>query len=151
MTIDFRKDIPAPQEPGQNSELALLIEQLEEACIEEEELERKHKSAKKTRVNLEEKLIPDKLSEMGIYGAGSKIRLTNGKEISLTEQTYVSIPASNKERAYAWLKENGYGALVKTETKENVSPGALRPMADDLPDSIFKINPVKKVKIKNDR
>lgn len=148
MSIDFSKHVQPQSDPQRSPELALLAEQLEIARQREESAEREYKSAKKRREILETKTIPEKLAEMGIQGNGSKIMLVDGGELSLSEQTYVSIPAALKAAAYEWLRDNGFGAMVKEELKETVSTSGLRPMADELPDDLFNINVVKKVKIK---
>lgn len=148
MSIDYSKDVPAPKDPNQHPELLLLVEYLEEAVRKEDQLEAEYKEAKKNRRRLEEVTIPEKLGELGIVGNGSVIRLTDGRKLELSEQNYVQVPAATRPEFYQWLKDNGYGALVKTEEKETVHSGSLRSMIDDLPDRLVKINTVKKVKIK---
>jgi len=143
MSINYEDDVTKPD----TSALVPLSEQLETARRLEADAEAEYKDRKRATAEIE-RLIGEKLVELGIVGAGSKIKLDNGKTLTLDEQTYVSIPATLRDKAYGWLKANGYGKLIVTETRESVNVGRLRPMADDLPRDLFKVSPVRKVKIK---
>ena len=144
--IDYSADVQAPK--GPDAELLILVEEWEAARLEEERTQQAAEVAKKNRRRLEEVEIPEKLAALGIVGNGSTINLQNGLTIKLSSQDYVSIPADQKAAAYQWLRDNGFGAMVKEETKETVSVAALRPMSEDLPDGLFKVYTIKKVKTK---
>lgn len=143
MNIDYSKYNVDRDEP--DSELALLVEQYERAQKVEEEIAADLKLAVKRTKDFEERIIPEKLAELGL---GSEVTLRDGRKLKCTEQTYVGFQENCQPACKQWLKENGYGAMVKTETKERVAVSGLRPMADELPQNLFKLTTHRKVKIK---
>jgi hypothetical protein len=61
------------------------------------------------RVDLPELMKDLNLSEATLPGAGITIKLTMGVD--------ASIPEAHRAEAFAWMAENGYGALVRAEVK----------------------------------
>ena len=45
----------------------------------------------------------------------TKIKLDTGEEISISQQVYASITAANKDNAFRWLEDNGFGGLIKVD------------------------------------
>lgn len=144
MSIDYSK-YNAHREEDQGPELSRLLDQLEEAQQKEEEAEEHYKRLKKLRMQLETKTIPETCAEMGL---GDTVQLADGRTINCTSQVYVQIPKEDEPRAKQWLRDNGYGAMIKVEEKETISRSGLRPMAEDLPPELFRLNVVRKVKVK---
>lgn len=55
--------------------------------------------------------FPDLLREVGV----PEFTLADGRKIVLDEDYACGISEDRAEKAFAWLRENGYGGLVKTE------------------------------------
>jgi|TARA_R110000803_G_scaffold127767_4_gene195157 hypothetical protein len=53
--------------------------------------------------------LPAAMQEYGV----NKISMDDGSEITISEFVNVSIKVDDRERAYAWLSENGFGSLIK--------------------------------------
>ena len=60
---------------------------------------------------LREETIPGIMQELGL----EKIVLSDGSALSIKQDVYASIPPSNKQEAYEWLEQHGFGGLIKTE------------------------------------
>ena len=58
---------------------------------------------------LRKSVLPDKMEELGF----DTVNITDVGRISLRAELYASIVADQKEAAFAWLAENGHGALIK--------------------------------------
>jgi len=56
-----------------------------------------------------EKDIPDKLFELGM----SSFILTDGTQITTRPEVYCGITQKHQESAFSWLRNNGYGDLIK--------------------------------------
>ncbi len=62
---------------------------------------------------VEEQELPDAMADLEM----SKFTLDNGAEIKIKPFCYASIPVEKRDAAYAWLRENGHGSLIKNEVK----------------------------------
>lgn len=62
-----------------------------------------------SRIELED--LPDLMKELRL----KEITLEDGSKVLLTEEVQCSITAANREAAHEWLRENGYGGLIKTD------------------------------------
>lgn len=67
------------------------------------------KEAKERARIVREETIPSAMQELGI----SSITLDTGEKLKVEQEVYASIPAANKNAAYAWLDDNGFGGLIK--------------------------------------
>ena len=118
--MDFQND--AEQESasdGELSRIARLVDQYEDAEDEVLHLEEKLKEAKQHRDQLSGRDIPAAMDEAGM----SELRLADGRPVRVETGVRASIAKKDKEAAFAWLEENGYGDLVKAEMKLNVGRG----------------------------
>lgn len=88
-------------------------------AIERKELELKN--AKERARTLREETIPSAMQELGL----EKLTLSTGQEITIKQDVYASIPKSDKEKAFQWLQDNGFGGLIKLDvnTKFNREDG----------------------------
>ncbi|CAB4169779.1 hypothetical protein UFOVP1082_24 [uncultured Caudovirales phage] len=76
---------------------------------------------------IEQKRLPDAMSDVGF----DELKLTDGSKITVRQEYYASITGVKKQHALAWLKENGFDDVIKTEVKvsftrgQNVDAGVL--------------------------
>lgn len=85
--------------------------------------------------------LPEALEEMNLQ----KFTLTDGSEIAVKPIYAASIPKDRKDEAYAWLRENDYGDLVKNnvtvtfgrgEDEKAVEFQGLAQKTDSIPSSL---------------
>jgi len=69
------------------------------------------KNKKKEIDRVSGEVIPTMLSEMGL----SQLKLADGSSVDVKPFYSASISAQNKEKAYAWLRNNGLGDIIKNE------------------------------------
>ena len=60
---------------------------------------------------LSEQVLPTLFSEVGL----SELKLSDGRKLKVSEYFRASIKAENRELAYTWLRNNGFGDLVKNQ------------------------------------
>ena len=82
-----------------------LIETQKERAITEEKL----KTLKDTERGLSEQSIPNLMQEAGY----SEIKLVDGTAISINTFYAASISKAKEEEAFDWLRDNGFGDLIK--------------------------------------
>ena len=61
-----------------------------------------------TRVERED--LPELMREVGL----TKLTLTDGTEVTLTEEVTAAISEERRAAAHAWLREHNFGGLIKT-------------------------------------
>lgn len=87
------------------AEALLTQEDVVQALTEQLEL-------KQTRLNdLKNKLLPDLMREVGV----SEFKLTSGAKVTVKDIIKASIKPENRAKAFAWLRKNGFGSLIKNE------------------------------------
>jgi hypothetical protein len=85
----------------------LLVDYDAEIEAKEEALKALKENARRVR----EESLPTAMAEVGL----TSIKLSNGEKVDIKKDVYASISNDAKPRAYQWLEENGFGALIKTE------------------------------------
>ena len=63
------------------------------------------------RTKLSEEVLPSLFSEVGL----SELKLADGRKIKVSEYYRAAIKVENRDAAYAWLRNNGFGDLVKNQ------------------------------------
>ena len=86
-------------------QLALEIE-IERTAQELQDLVDKHKRLTQTD-------LPDKMEEIGL----EEVKLKTGQKITIKKDTFVNIPKAKKAKAFSWLTEKGFDALIKNDFK----------------------------------
>lgn len=74
--------------------------------------------------------IPDEMQRLGLKttdGKGS-VLLADGTRLTLTTTLYADVKAADREKFYAWMKQNGHSSLVK----ESVNTNTLRAFCKEL-------------------
>lgn len=95
-------------------EIAALAERQLEQQAEVEHLEEFLKKAQAALRQTREVDLPNAMQQAGV----SEIKLPTGEKITIKEDVYASIPKDERgELAYAWLRDNGFGDVIKNEVK----------------------------------
>lgn len=86
--------------------LAEQMLSLEERIVNGEELLKKLKADHRA---IQEGELPELMEAAEL----EEIKLANGRTIALEQHTHAKIPSTRETEAFGWLKENGYGSIVK--------------------------------------
>lgn len=100
-------------------DMAQLARALVDADAEIDRADQVLKDAKEAARVLREETIPSAMQEMGL----EEVKLNTGQKISIKQEVYASIPAANKNQAYDWLNEHGFGGLIKVEVATQFAKG----------------------------
>ena len=112
MTIDFEKDQQdAMKKTGGVQSLADQVERLEAMQQQLEVQEESVKDKKKQIEYLSGEVIPTMMAEMGL----SHLKLMDGSSVDVKPNYSASISVANREAAFAWLRNNGLGDIIKNE------------------------------------
>lgn len=101
------------------NEVSKLAHALVESDAVVERINSELKAAKERVRFLKEESIPGVMQELGI----EKMKLDNGKTISIAEDVYASIPAAMKHAAHQWLVDHDFGGLIKTDVSVQFGKG----------------------------
>lgn len=74
-------------------------------------LESELQAAKEAHRETERETLPDLMTELAL----TEIKLDDGTVVTIKAEVDCGISAERKPTAYAWLVENGFGGLIKTE------------------------------------
>ena len=107
VTIDTSLTSDIAKECNKLLELQKQIKEQQEATKKLEEQER----------FISEQRIPDLMQQAGVRS----IELTDGYKVDLRQVVSAKIPASKTEEAFTWMRENGYGDLIKNQMTTNFS------------------------------
>jgi len=77
-------------------------------------IEQREDEVKKLKAELKQVQETDLPSEMNAIGL-AEIKLTSGETVEIKSGYAGAISKANQPRAYNWLEDNGYGALIKTD------------------------------------
>lgn len=94
---------------GEMAELTSLIEQQHAIEQQMNELELEMQGLKTRHRHVSENAIPEAMESLGM----TMFRTVSGISAEVAETVRASISAGNKTRAFAYMNENGYGALIK--------------------------------------
>lgn len=96
-------------EGGELSQLRELAEQQAAAAAEVSRLEAELNKAREAYRDLAERQVPELMDQIGI----PEFRTNSGLKIKIDETIRASIPKAKAPLAFAWLKANGHGSLIK--------------------------------------
>ncbi len=105
----LESDQLTPVDDSSLKSLAQKCSKLEELQTTINQQEQKIKSLKEQERKLSEEEIPTFLQEKGL----TSIRLNSGTEVSVTEDIRPGILVANKAHCFQWLRDNGFGDLIK--------------------------------------
>lgn len=94
-------------------ELNDLVRTMREEELALEELEEKVVAKKERVKDLAERQLPDLMERMGLTSATTK----HGFKIEMKEKVIARIPKESRMQSIEWLKNQGYGAIVRHDFK----------------------------------
>lgn len=136
----------APTAGGALDELTLMIRQMAELERRKDILSEKLKEINKHLDQLRLSQIPEAMAALEV----PTITVSEVGRVALTADVYASIPAENKEQAYEWLNENGYGNCIIETTNASTLKAIFRRRlreGQEIPEGIFKVTPYTRASI----
>ncbi|MFA7063759.1 MAG: hypothetical protein WC132_06450 [Methanomethylophilus sp.] len=94
---------------GELSQLSALAEQQAAAAAKVADLEAQLNKAREELRDIAERQVPELMDQIGI----GEFKTTSGLKIKIDETIRASIPKAKAPLAFAWLKNNGHGSLIK--------------------------------------
>lgn len=91
------------------AELSLLADRQAEAALRVAELEKQLEEARDRLRDISERQLPEKMDELGM----EEFKTRTGLRIRIKEAIRTSIPKARQAEAFEWLRQNGYGGLIK--------------------------------------
>lgn len=128
MTDDFFDDVFQDAEDVRRADIASddKLKQVASLAQKAQDLDRKIKDSEKLAKQFAEELrrvveeeLPDLMKEIGLRD----FTMENGTKISLENEVYASVPNDTKDQCLDWLREQGFGDLIKNEFKINFNMG----------------------------
>lgn len=100
-------------------QMAALARAMMDADASVEQAEASLKEAKERARILREETIPSAMQELGL----EELKLDTGQKLSVKQDVYASIPSAQKDAAFQWLEDNGFGGLIKVEVAADFRKG----------------------------
>jgi len=94
---------------GELSQLSQLAEKQAAAAAKVADLEAQLNKAREELRDIAERQVPELMDQIGI----GEFKTTTGLKIKIDETLRASIPKDKAPLAFAWLKNNGHGSLIK--------------------------------------
>ena len=102
----------ASQTPTNNmGKIGSVANDIADTDKEINDIEEQLKKKKDYKKHLSENVLPNLFAEVGL----SELKLADGRLISVKDYYGASIKPEKKAMAYAWLRNNGFGDLVKNQ------------------------------------
>lgn len=101
------------------NDMSALARALLDAEAASKDAEQALKDAKERERVIREETIPSAMQELGL----ESLTLDTGQKLKVQQEVYASIPAANKQAAYRWLNEHGFGGLIKVEVDASFGKG----------------------------
>jgi len=105
---DYSADLEAPS-TDRLAELSSLANDLYLAELDVVERKRELEEAQAKADDISQQQIPQLMESIGI----EEFTTTSGVKLSIKDIIRAAPPAARRAEAYAWLKEHGYGDLIK--------------------------------------
>ena len=99
------------------NDVSQTIHRIKELKLKIERIEDDLSELKKLQAVLVEETIPGMFQELSL----SSISIDAGEEVTVTQDVYVQLNPESKREAFAWLANNGFGGLIKTEVVTSFS------------------------------
>ena len=111
---DLIKQMQADAEtiPEDNmGKIGAVATDIAETEIEIANLKEQLKKKEDYKTKLSEEVLPSLFSEVGL----TEVKLSDGRKVKVSEYYRAAIKVENREAAYTWLRNNGFGDLVKNQ------------------------------------
>ena len=118
-SIEFLQNLETPQNEGGLKEVAELAASIQAQELKVLELENKLKEERNLYKKLSEIELPELMETLGL----SEFSLTDGSKVTIKESVQASITKANEQAAFQWLRDNGFGDLIKNEIKTSFGKG----------------------------
>jgi len=119
--IDFAKDSAEMSKP--NDDQIRKISELTQFQISQEDviliLESLLNAERKKLEQIKTVLLPEAMKEIGI----ERIDLDTGEKLTIRTVIGASIKIENRDGAHKWLRDNGFGSLIKNEVTAKFGMG----------------------------
>lgn len=110
MSNMFEEDAAAPRDvPAVMRRVSELVALRNEAAAAAEKAEEAAKAARKTLFRIECEEIPEVMRSAGL----KSVKTLDGTVVNVVDEIDCSITEARREEALGWLRENGYGAIIK--------------------------------------
>jgi len=129
---------------GASKDIAESCNRLLNVQKEVEELEEKLKKKKAEETFLSEQDIPNKMQEAGL----SMLKLNDGSAVEVKPFYAAKIPTSKVEEAFTWLRDNGFGDMIKNNvsmTFGRAQDNEAKSLVDELRQKGHNVKQVEKV------
>jgi len=107
--MNFEEDAKINISNNNLDEVSQLCQELSNLENDIQSYEETVKELKKKAEKLSMEVIPEKMNELGL----KSVELNDGSKLKIAEFVQARISDDNKEKAFAWLRENGHGDLIK--------------------------------------
>ena len=97
------------------------------------------KIARKNLERVQVELIPELMKEIGL----ESFTLATGEKVEAKAKITASIKVADREKAHAWLRDNGFGSLIKNEVTASFGKGeedVARGLVDELTGREFVVD-----------
>ena len=107
--MNFEEDAKINISNNNLDEVSQLCQELSSLENDIQSYEETVKELKKKAEKLSMEVIPEKMNELGL----KSVELNDGSKLKIAEFVQARISDDNKDKAFAWLRENGHGDLIK--------------------------------------
>ena len=111
-----KADVAADDKLRMVASLATQAQELEQRIKELQQLTRQQEDNLRDIV---ERQLPDVMKEIGLRD----FTMENGTSISLENEVYATVPAGTKDQCLDWLRDRGFGDMIKNEFKIQFNVG----------------------------
>ena len=109
--MDLEAESTVSVDTGMSSDIANSCNKLLETQKQINTVEEQLKKLKETETTLSEQTIPNLMQQAGVQ----LLKLSDGSSVEVKPKYKARIPESRSEEAFAWLRENGHGDLIKNQ------------------------------------
>lgn len=117
----FEDDGPKYENLGKDdlAAVSMLARQLTALTEDERLISERLKETKEHIRRISEEALPTAMLELGL----ESLTLEDGSRIGVSTDYYADIPKAKESDAFRWLRDNGYGSLIKNEIKAMFGKG----------------------------
>lgn len=117
--IDFSEFTDDVDDTQLLTAISNTAEQLQDAIKKADKIAGDLAAAQHTIKTLSERTLPELMGRAKM----ESFKTTTGLIVEIEEKVRASMPKETKDKALSWLRENSYGALIKTDVKVEFSAG----------------------------